>query len=86
MKKKSYKKSKSVFKTINKMFNKLNDCEELGHTAIMKAESCDSLPVEVKDLVARSQEVLDQISNILTEEDFMWLVDLEDFIEDNKPA
>lgn len=86
MKKKVYKKSKAIFKIIDKMFNQLNDCDNLGHEAFLVAESCDSLPVEVKDLVARSQEVLDKISYILTEDDFIWLVDIEDFIEDNKPA
>lgn len=86
MKKKVYKKSKKIFKIIDKMFNQLNDCDNLGHEARMKAESCDSLPVEVKDLVARSQEVLDQISYILTQEDFIWLIDIENFIENNKPA
>lgn len=85
MKKKAYKKSKTAYDTINKIFNELNDFTDSGYAAIKKVEKYDSLPWEIKDLITRCWEVLDYINDALTEDDFIWLSDLEDFLEDEMP-
>ena len=85
MKNKAYKKSKAAYDTINKIFNELNDFTDSGYTAIRKIEKYDSFPWEIKDLITRCWKVLDYINDALTEDDFIWLSDLEDFLEDEMP-
>lgn len=85
MDKKTYKRCKAAYDTINKIFNDLSDCTDSGYTAIKEIKHYKSLPWEIKDIINRCWEVLDNFSETLTEEDFMWLNDLEDFLQDNKP-
>lgn len=85
MKKKIYKKSKAVYNAIHDMFHELNDCTDLGYIAMERTFGDNSLPPEIKALVARGMEVLDKISGKLTEEDFEMLADVEEFLEDNIP-
>lgn len=86
MKKKAYKKSMAVYSTVKQMFHQLNDCIDLGYIAMEKANKGKvSIPWEIKDLVARCEEVLNRISGTLSEDDFIWLSDLEDFLEDEMP-
>lgn len=85
MNEKTYKRCKAAYNIVNKIFNDLNDCTDLGYVAMKKIKHQDSLPVEIKDIIRRCWKVLDCFSYTLTEEDFMWLSDLEDFLQDNKP-
>ena len=85
MKKKVYKQSRAIYNAIILMVKQLNDCHDLGYIAIERVKASDSLPTEVKGLIARCREVLDRLAGILTEEDFELLADVEDFLNDNVP-
>lgn len=78
MDKKTYKRCKAAYDIVNKIFNDLNDCTDLGYMAMERTFGDNSL-------VARGMEVLDKISGKLTEEDFEMLADVEEFLEDNIP-
>lgn len=85
MKKKIYKKSRAVYNAIDQMFNELNDCTDLGYMAIERSKGSGPLPTQINGLISRCEEVLDRLAGTLTEEDFMMLVAVEDFLEDNMP-